>query len=273
METLSEDTALIAFKAVNSFVTDLASEFGKEQHSLKLYQRLISKTQISHDKAIKKHLSIFSDFCKKNREAILEQDQTKLVNKKIFYSDRVYIDFEPIFEHADEDVRKVIWQHILTISATLDPTSGAKSILKKQAEENPEVKGEADLMSNLIGKIEETVKPDANPAEAVSAIMGSGIFTELFSGMQGDLSSGKLDMGKMMGVIQGMMSQLGSQVGDDPQGQQMMGMVNNMMGGLGNMGMAGPSQNVSSETVVEDVSENKEEKNSDNTEENVDQDN
>ena len=64
------DTSLIAFKAISNFILELSEEFGKNQHSLKLYSHLIEKTQIVHEKAIMKHMASFREFCVKNRDKI-----------------------------------------------------------------------------------------------------------------------------------------------------------------------------------------------------------
>lgn len=228
---VSEETALIAFKAICNFINDLESEFGKKHKPLKLYKRLINHTQISHDAAIKKHLTIFHDFSMTNRDALSSQDPTKLVEKKLSYSDRVFVDMDFIFRLADEDTTKVIWQHILTISAIVDPASRAKDILKKHVDEG---KGgnEADFLANIISKVEKSVKPDTNPMEAVNSILQSGLINEMMT----DLSSKKLDMGKLLGVVQGMVSTLGSQTGDDPESKNAMNMLNSMVGSISNGG-------------------------------------
>jgi hypothetical protein len=227
-----EETSLIAFKAVCNFVNDLESEYGKRHKPLKLYKRLINHTQIAHDHAMRKHLIVFHDFCVANRDALVVQDVTKLVMKKLEYSERVFIDMDHIFHIADAETTPVIWRHLLTISALLDPTGKAKEILKKASEDGKSGKDETDFLSNIISKVEKSVKPDANPMEAVSSIMQSGIFTEMMS----DLGSKKLDLGKLLGAVQGMVTTLSNQAGDDPEAKQAMGMLSNVTSMMGNMG-------------------------------------
>lgn len=229
---MNDDTSLIAFKAICNYVNDLESAYGKKHKPLKLYKRLINHTQIAHDHAIRKHLTLFHDFCVSNRDALSAQDSSKLVQKKIEYSDRVFIDMEFILRVADAETSPIIWKHLLTISAILDPTGKAKEILKKAAEDGKAGHDETDFLTSIISKVEKSVKPDANPMEAVSSIMQSGIFTEMMS----DLGSKKLDLGKLLGAVQGMVSTLGNQVGDDPEAKQAMGMLNNVTSMMGNMG-------------------------------------
>ena len=119
---MSDDTSLIAFKAICNFINDLESEFGDKLKSLKLYKRLINHTQISHETAIKKHNSLFSNFCRVNRDAIYNKKHEELKDTKIEYSERIYLDVGTIFNLANAETTPIIWSHILTISAILDPT-------------------------------------------------------------------------------------------------------------------------------------------------------
>lgn len=277
---MNEETSLLAFKTICNFINDLSAEFGKKHKPLQLYKRLINKTQISHDRAIRKHIASCNTFCVANREAIQEQNADKLVEKKISYSERVFVDMSRIFKLADKETSPVIWQHILTVSALVDPAGKAKEILRKSVENGKTDGKEADFLSNIISKVEKNVKPDANPMEAVSSIMQSGIFTELLSGMQGGMESGNLDIGKLLGAVQGMVSNLGDHVGDDPEAKQAMGMLSGMSSMVNNMqsnpneappdmmgmmtqmmsGMSPPGP-VPVTSQIEDVSEDKAEKN------------
>lgn len=201
----TSDYNLIAFKAITTFTNELDETFGKQNHPLRLYNRLLAKTTISHDKAIKKHIELFRDFCVMNRDALLGKDARKFVNSKVEYSpSKVFIDFNNIFNKSDSETVNVIWKHLLTISALLDPAGNAKEILK-----NSKDSSEADFLTDIINKVETHVRPDANPMEAVSSIMSSGVFTELISGMNNGIQDGSLDLGKLMGTVQKMCTSLG----------------------------------------------------------------
>ena len=121
----NDENFLIAFKSICNFVNDLGSEYGEKHKPLKLYQRLINKTQISHDQIIKKHIDVYYKFCLANRDTIYGKDSEKLVENKIIYSKNVYIDMKYILSIADEENTVCIWKHLLTISAILDPTGKA----------------------------------------------------------------------------------------------------------------------------------------------------
>lgn len=193
---INNDNALLAFKAVCNFINDLESEFGKRHKPLQLYKRLVKQTQICHEKIILKHLNIFNNFFVTNNEALMKQDPSKFNEKKIKYSERVYIDMELIFKiAADQETKDVIWKHILTIFAIIDPLSNAKETLKKMNN------SESDFINKILTKIESSVKPDANPMEAVSHLMQSGVFNDMFN----ELKTQKLDFGKLLSSMQTMM--------------------------------------------------------------------
>ena len=235
---MNEETSLIAFRAICNFVNDLETVYGKNQKALKLYKRLINHTQIAHDAAIRKHLNLFQEFCVVNREAIMAKDSQKLTTTKITYSDRVYIDLGRIFQIIEDDTVDTIWEHILTISALVDPTGKAKEILKKSLDDGRNGKDEVDFLQNIISKVENNVNPNANPMDAVSSLLKSGMLNEMIS----DLGSKKLDMNKLLGLVQNMVSSM--DIGDDPESKQAMGMLSmatNLLGGNGNSGGGAPN--------------------------------
>ncbi len=199
------DYNILTFKTINDFVKELSELFGSTNHSLKLYQRLLDKTTVNHEKSIEKHIQIFKSFCVQNRDMILNKDISKLSkNHKVEFSEKVYIDFDSIFKSADKDTKSVILDYLLTISALVDPTAKAKDILKKD-----EKSKEADFLSSMIEKVEENVNVDSNnPLEAVTSIMNSGIFTELLSNMNNGLQDGSLDLGKLVGTVEKLCSSM-----------------------------------------------------------------
>jgi hypothetical protein len=230
------DTSLITFKAITNFVNELGGMYNEKHKPLRLYHHLINKTQIGHEQSILKHIDGFRKFCISNRDAILSKDVSKLEDSNITYSTRVYIDMSIVFSFADDEAKPVIWQHILCISALVDPAGKAKEVLRKNMEDGKSGKDETEFLTDIISKVENTVGDEAtNPMDAVGSIMNSGILTDLIGGMQNGLQSGNLDLSKLLGAVQGMVGQMNDQAGDDPQAQQMMGMMNGMMGMMGNM--------------------------------------
>lgn len=236
---MATDTSLITFKAISNFTTALGDEFSNQQRPLKLYCHLINKTTLSHTKAIQNHITTFYDFCKANREALVAKDASKLEAKTISYSSKVYIEMDKIFDLADQETRDIIWSHLLTISALVDPAGKAKQVLEEQKNKSGSAGTEVDFLTNIIGKVEEHVDPNGNPMDAVASIMKSGVFTDLVQGMGNGLQDGSLDLSKLMGTVQNLVTAVGGQAGDKEGGEQAMNMVNTMMGNM----MAGMQNN------------------------------
>ena len=240
---MSTDNNLICFKAISNFTNELVDHFSKNQRSLKLYGRLINKTTITHNESIEKHISAFRAFCIANRDAIFSKNKGKIVVTKIEYSPRVLIDMTNIFHHADSDTINVIWDHLLTISALVDPAGKAKEVLKENLAAGKTGGNETDFITNIIDKVESHVNPNSNPMEAVSAIMKSGLFTDLIGGMNSGLSNGSLDLSKLMGAVQGMIGKLGDKAGEN-KNDQTMNMITSLMGNMGSIsGMDGGNGN------------------------------
>jgi hypothetical protein len=277
---MTSDNSLITFKAISNFTTCLDEVFGKSHKPLKLYAHLISKTTFAHDVPIQKHINAFREFCTSNRDAIISKNSHKFNPKIIKYSSRVYIDMGIILSESDVDTTVIIWKHILTISALVDPAGKAKEILQETINKDSENGTEANFLSDIIGKVEEHVNPDSNPMEAVSSIMKSGIFTELVGGMGNGLQNGSLDLGKLMGTVQKMVVSLNGEMGtNDGSNNQDSSGLNSVMESLNSgtqnpngmpdlgsiMGMMGPmlgalNGNMPSEPPTEIITESTESK-------------
>jgi len=225
------DSYLIVFKAISNCVKDLGESFGTRQRSLLLYKHLVEKTTIVHEEPIKKHILAWKNFCEINSDAILENNYEK-INTKVEYSEKVFLDIGEIFKIADKAETSIIWKHLLTIHAFLDPTSKAKEMLKKSMDSG----GKEDaFLHNIIDQVEQHVDPTANPMEAVNSIMSSGLFSNLVQGMNTGITEGSMDLGKLLQSVNGMISSLG-QMANDPSGgtlppemSQMTSMLDTMM--------------------------------------------
>jgi hypothetical protein len=235
---MTENLHLVAFKAISNFVNDLNDVFGKDQKSLTLYSRLISKTTLSHADAIEKHVNAFKSFCISNREVIQEKNYEELENPTILYSSRVFIDLKHIFKIADAETRDVIWNHILAISAILDPASCAKEILKKSIQTTGDSSAEENFLTGIMTEIESQVQPDTDPNQAIASILSSGMIPKLVNSLNEGMSSGQLDLSKMMNSVQKIIGGANLAEGGMPgipgggNLPDMMNMITSMMGSL-----------------------------------------
>lgn len=216
---MATDSSLLAFKAISTFVTELSNIFGEKQRPLKLLSHLISKTTLNHFKVIERYATIFKDFCIMNRDAILSKDAKLIKQNRIVYSERLYIDFVNIFKSADNETKQVIWKHLLLISAHLDPESNAKQVIKSlvpsinSSQQKFSATGdgkEAEFINNLMSKIEGVFgsadATNVNPQEAIMKVMQTGLFSDIMSGLDTGLKDGSLDLQRLLGTVQGMVS-------------------------------------------------------------------
>lgn len=204
---MTSDATILTFKSICNFIKDLNESFGKRHKSLYLYAALVDKTGIINDEPIRKHIQLFSQFCKKNEEAILHKDESKMECWELRYSEKVYIDMKAIFRDADREEKDTIWKHMIALLALLHPSTQAKSLLKSQA---PKTGGkEEEFLSSLIDKVGEHIDPNAaNPMDMMNGIMSSGVFQELVDNMNSGLSDGDLDLTKMLGSLQTMIGNI-----------------------------------------------------------------
>lgn len=213
LEELKDHTN--SFKAICDFVKDLNDVFGEENQPIKLYSHLISKTTMGHIEAVNKHITIFKDFCTLNEDSILNKDSSKLINAKIEYSPRVYIDLEYIFSNADNDIKNAIWNHLIFISSNLDnnPEALKLMLIKKPMSFGTDSK-ESEFLSNMVEKIQSkiNIQDTSNPMECVSTLMSSGVVDELVTEFKDNLNTGKIDLGGLMSSLQGMMSNLSTEM-------------------------------------------------------------
>ena len=237
-----EDNSLIAFKAITNFTKELTSVFGKTHRPLKLYNHLITKTTLAHDEIIKKHIQAFREFCVENSDALYEKNKQKITKTKVEYSNRVYIDLKLILNKADRETSNVIWQHLLTISALVNPAGKAKQVLKELKEKsNNDSSNEIDFIQNLISKVETEVDPNANPLEAVTSIMQSGMFQNLVTDITENVNNGNFNINRMIGSLKGVITEFSE---DGESENQATNILDSAMATLENTDMSNPEESM-----------------------------
>ena len=239
-----EDNTLIVFNSITKFVHSLNECFGEKQRSLQLYSRLIEKTTIIHEGPIQKHIAAFKTFCETNKDAIYEKDETKFTEHQITYSERVFINMKDIFQNASTEEKETIWKHFLLLMTRMDPTGRAKKILKETLKKSKESNdNEENFLNNIINKVEQNVSPSDNPMQAVSSVMSSGLFTDLIGSMTSGLNNGELDLGKLMGTVNGMVNNIAEKSDMPPEMAGMMSQMTGMMNKLNEMQGSGGLKN------------------------------
>ena len=199
----------LAFRSILTFVSDLNAEFGETHKPLRFYNHLLEKTTFSHTAAIQKHIDLFSEFSCQNRDA-LNKPIGELPFPRVQFSEKVYIDVGALLQEASDETAGVIWQHLLTISAVMDPAGNAKVMLSAMktamVERAPSGLGQilggggksGHSLDSIVEKLQGHVQPNSNPAEVISSLMSSGVFTELVTSLTQDMQSGKLDIKSLL---------------------------------------------------------------------------
>lgn len=238
---------LVIFEKICEFVADLAQLIVPEntgdnsqppppnvdsevRKALDLYRFLvIEKTTVAHKTAIEKHVQIFRDFCVQNRDAIYEKDIDKFVTPSIVKSEKAKIEVVEILKALSPVQQDPVWKYLLYISAFVDPTGKARELYQKSSS-NQSSSG-SNILTGLFEELRETTegRDDLKPQDAVQAVMQSGFAAKLTTA----LSSGELDMGSLFSEVMNMAGEAGKNVGDDPEAQQALSMINGLMGMMG----------------------------------------
>lgn len=211
-----DDKTALAFNTICNFIRDLNASFGNKQKSLMLYGHLIEKTGLIHIDPVKKHINLFKKFVEENQEAIENRDKSLFQTTTIGYSDKVSIDIQKIFELCDKEEEKVVWTHLLTISAVLNPMGNAKQILKTLSETKKPAVSEDNFLKNIMDKIGSEVEnydtENLNPMQMIGSMMSSGALNDIFQSISTGINDGNLDLSSMMNSMQSLVSNLNTMV-------------------------------------------------------------
>jgi hypothetical protein len=235
--------AFRSFTKIADFVSqlkDVVCVNDSTYHEVALYNHLLTKTKLSHKQAIQRHIELFSEFCTRNQDALINKDSRRIVYRKIIYSEKVFIDLYDILNNPSTDGETVsaIWNHLLVIQATIDPTSEARAILQNLKQSSS---SEGQFLDGFLSKIEGSIdkeKMQGDPLSAATSILQSGVLNDLVGSIDQGVKSGNLDLGKLVGTVQQMLGGLTSQGGGGGSGGgldigSLMGMMGGMMGGMG----------------------------------------
>lgn len=208
------------------FVKDLYNAYPRD-HPLRLFNRLLSKTTISNQTAISKFLTIFSTFCERNKVAIMEQNESKLVDKDIIYNDKIYIKIYDKLKGADPDTKECIWKHFLAIQLVFsnDETKdnivqAFKNLLQKNNSSNNTSSSSTtnsstsssipsmDLFSNIFKTTDKYINKSAtNPMEQLNGILSNpNAISEIFTDINKTITENKLTPEQLMTSMFSMLS-------------------------------------------------------------------
>lgn len=174
-----------AFQAIQDFCKGLVEIFPKRQHSLELYTRLVSNTSLDKEEFIRKHLNLFTEFCRENRQALLNKDLLNLASYQIIYNKErnIFINLKYLIDIASKDNKEAIdlmLSHILAINVLLNPTKENKEVYTSfvndsKEDDTKEQKGDENIMDELLAMIAPSIDVNnPNPMSAISDTVKSG---------------------------------------------------------------------------------------------------
>jgi hypothetical protein len=238
-----DNTGVLIFKSIVSFISDLENTYGAKYKSISLYNRLLEKTGLVNIGPINKHIACFRNFFAENRTAMEQTNADLFTNSKISYSDKVYVDVKVILK--DKNNAQVIWKHLLTIWGLIDPTSQAKKLLQETMKSGGSSDNEIDFLSSMIEDVGKTVEENhldtSNPMSLLTGLAGSGVLPKLINNMQTGMQNGNIDLGKMVSNLTGLFAKgggAGSSSGNG-NGADMMSQMMSQMGPMISQMMSG----------------------------------
>lgn len=216
----------VLFKAISTFVNELGDVFQGDTEfiALALYKHLLQKTKFTNTEAVEKHIGLFESFVSQHADIIDTKDDVMIVTSSkpddfvIKYSDKVHIDLHKVFQSkfVDRDTKEVIWKHIQIIKKlvlsgdVIKVKDSSRDTLSKTIMSSIGEGKEKEFITSVIGKIESKIDPQSvtNPTDAINKMMSSGVFTELLSTMNNEISTGNLDIGKLLQLTTSMLGNI-----------------------------------------------------------------
>jgi len=202
-----EQNRIRIFKSIKNFVSQLHENFpGSKQFSL--YARLLHRlTENDSADLLDKQISVFERFYLTNKDS-LNNRNTKFMEtvERIEYNDNIFIPIGAIWKKADSESRNIIFEHLTTISTLIDPTATRTSII-------PGITGngkEERFLNDLVGDLTSKCGDEPDIGSIMTGLLTGGGLAKIRSKAE----SGNLDPVKLLGLVEGIVSNLKSKMGD-----------------------------------------------------------
>jgi len=194
------------YQSFFKMIQSLDEVFGDTNKPLHLYAHLLNKITSQHGGAIERNCMLAKTFFARNEVGISKSDISLFEERCLRYSDKVYVDFEAIFNAADDDCKTQIWKHMLTIQIHIGENAESAKRQLQQLYNNP-VNNE-NIMSFLnqngdMGDIFKALGGDSF-AKSIQSIMESDNFKSLMNDVKGKIDSGEIDITKLSSVMSNM---------------------------------------------------------------------
>ena len=210
---------VLVFKLITDLIKNIEECYAVKETAktkpIRLYSRLVTKTSINRDDIIQRHIDCFTDFCKANHSQILEKS-TKLVESRIIFSERIYIDMDYVFSQSEKDGNtNTLFEYLLAIHAYVSPSDEALELLQALKTQNPMEKGmeilkSMNMDSNGMKQIQDAVQELAksvniedvteNPMAMIGKLLQSKDFNNVVNRVTSMVESNDIDLASLMGT-------------------------------------------------------------------------
>ena len=195
------------FSKAITFVGELNNVYSEKYRNVRLYYKLMKKTPIGNESAIKKHVTLLLEYINRNTDAIKEKNSDKLDNTNIIMDYQIYLNLTECIKGSDKDTQNIIFSHLLLLLYISNPNEDVKELLQTKQQEH---ETETNFIDGFVNKIEKQFadKDFKDPISAAMSMMQSGIFSEIVQDMNDKVTSGNLNPQKLLGSVQGMLGNL-----------------------------------------------------------------
>jgi hypothetical protein len=254
------------FSLIVEFVSKLRKLFpSNKNHALKLYDRLLARTEMCHSNAIEKHISIFTEFIANNIEALKAEDVSGLSGRISYTADKVYVELPALMQtlqsHPTSATNlQAIWNYLLAIGSYQSPELRSIAIDKKNAplvEDDGAASASAsasaiidlgplnglipndllvDIMSKVTAKVDLS-NPNPNPMDVLGQVFSKDVIGSVIQSVGMKVMTGEIDVTKFAALATSdeFMSKLPAEL------QPLMSTMGSSLGGggLGGGGLGG----------------------------------
>jgi|SRR3989344_1864870 len=190
------------FNIIKEFISDLTVLNLKNVHS---YNTILKATTLQHKVAIKKHVSLFKNYCCLNNDAIREKNKD-LLKSRVVYSKKVFLDFKLILLITSEEETETIWKYLLLLLYYIDPSDKTRSILKTITNEEDR---ETKLVDDIVTKLSNAQPSEETDATtAIMNLMSSGVISEITSNITSESNKGNINLKKLLGTMNNLIEKL-----------------------------------------------------------------
>jgi hypothetical protein len=195
-----------AFPVIIKFINSLWEIFGtkKKVTPLALYYRLLEHIKSTDVVSIDKIILGFREFFINNPQVISENNLFVIPRgTNISYSKTIYIEIQKyIFKSRDDkNTLDAILQHLSTIDAIINPSKQKMEQLEKSYLDDSE---ESKFIGNILTKTQSSLGDNIdvnNPMGAIAGLLQSGVFTDLYKGIETGMRTNTLNPQKLFSTM------------------------------------------------------------------------